>query len=187
MHRNKLYLSTIDDHAHVLAKEYGLGLELAEFCTAINLDQQFSEKDALIRPKLGCTNRLVMHGPFSELFPCAVDPMIRNVAAQRYRQAITAARHYGISKLILHGGYNPHLYFPCWYQEQSVAFWNEFINEIPDDFVIYLENILEETPDMLADIIRKVQSPNCVCVWMQDTPTPIPHARFLIGSHRVQM
>ncbi len=159
MNRKKLYVSTIDEQAHTLAMEYGLGLELAEFCTASNLDELFHKKDTMVRSKLKYTDRLTMHGPFSELFPCAVDPMIRGVAARRYRQTIAVAQHYGISKIIFHGGYDPHLYFPCWYLEQSILFWKDFLSELPDNMVICLENVLEETPDMLADIIRQVNSP----------------------------
>ncbi len=159
MNRKKLYLSTIDENAHILAKEYGLGLEIAEFCTAMNLDELFPEKDALVQSKLTCTDRFVLHGPFSELFPCAIDPKVREIAILRYRQTIKAAQRYGIHKIVLHGGYNPHLYFSCWFTEQSVVFWKEFVEKIPEDMVICIENVLEETPQMLADIVRQVNSP----------------------------
>lgn len=159
MKREQLYLSTIDDKAHVLAKKYGLGLELAEFCTAWNLEEQREETDRIIGEKMPCSNRFVLHGPFSELFPCAIDPLVRKVAAHRYRQSIEAARALEIGKIVIHGGYNPKIYFPCWYIEQSVVFWKEFVKEIPENMTICLENVMEEEPEMLADILRQVDSP----------------------------
>ncbi len=156
MKREKLHLSTIDDNAHEHAKQYGLGLEIAEFCTAWNLDREFTQTDAKVREKMAYSDRFVLHGPYSELFPCAIDPEVRQVAAMRYRQTISKARNYGICKIVLHGGFNPWLYFPCWYEEQSVLFWQEFIKEVPKGMTICLENVLEETPDSIGKIVRQV-------------------------------
>lgn len=159
MKRENLYLSTIDSNAHRLAYQHKLGLEIAEFCTAWNLDDQLSQTDQVVREKQTCSNRFVLHGPFSELFPCAIDLKVRAVAAQRYRQTIQAARRYGINKIVLHAGYNPYLYYPCWFTEKSIQFWQDFMAEVPDDMVICLENVLEEEPKMLADIVRSVNNP----------------------------
>jgi len=156
MDRDKIYLSTIDDNAHRLAEMYGMGIEFAEFCTPWFLDEEFEKTDKIIREKMKCADRFVIHAPFSELFPCAIDPKIRKVAAKRYRQIIKTACGYGISKIVVHGGYNPRIYYPVWYTEQSVKFWRDFVNEIPDDTVICLENVFEEEPDMLAEIVRQV-------------------------------
>lgn len=159
MKKKKLHLSTVDSQAHVLAKQYGLGIELAEFCTAWNMDDEFSQTDEKVREKLSYSDRFVLHGPYNELFPCAIDRKARELARMRYLQAMKIARDYGIHKIVLHAGYNPWLYFPCWYQEQSVNFWKAFVPLIPDGMVICLENVLEEEPEMLADIIRKTDSP----------------------------
>ena len=48
----KLFLSTIDPNARDIALRYGLGLEIAEYCTAWNMDEQFPQTDALVRRKL---------------------------------------------------------------------------------------------------------------------------------------
>ena len=159
MKKESLYLSTIDEHAQDLALKNGLGLEIAEFSTAWNLDDEFEKTDAIVTPKLRCAHRFTLHGPYSELFPCAIDRRVRALAAQRYRQTIETALHYDIHKIILHAGFNPWLYFPCWFTEQSILFWKEFEKEIPDGVVLVLENVLEEQPEHLADIIRAVDSP----------------------------
>lgn len=156
MKKNKLYLSTIDENAQNNARYYGLGLEIAEYCTAWNLDREFSGTHAVVREKMEYSDRFIMHGPFSELFPCAIDPEVRKVAAMRYRQTIQTAQGYGIDKVIFHGGFNPWLYFPCWFEEQSVLFWKSFVREIPEGMTICIENVLEETPQMLGNIIRQV-------------------------------
>ena len=156
---HKFYLSTIDEKAHILAKQYGLGLEMAEFCTPWFLDSEFKQIDPEIREKMGCTDRFVLHAPFSELFPCAIDPKVRAVAAERYRQVIQTAQGYGIQKIVVHGGYNPRIYCPVWYTDQSALFWKEFVKEIPEGMVFCLENVFEEEPAMLTEIVGQVNDP----------------------------
>ena len=158
MKREGIYLSTIDENAQLLADTYGLGLEIAEFCTAWNMDLEYEKTDEIVRSKIGKVALKLLHAPFNELFPCAIDPKARELARQRYHQAIDLARQYGAEKVIIHGGYNPWLYFPVWYKSQSVVFWKEFLQEDPGVDIV-LENVLEEEPDMLTDIVREVDHP----------------------------
>lgn len=159
MKRQQLYLSTVDENAQYLAKEFGLGLELAEFCTAWNLDDEFPQTDASVREKMTYTDRFTLHGPFNELAPCAVDRQARRLARFRFLQTIKVARGYGVHKIILHGGFHPKVYYPIWYTEQSAIFWKEFLEEVPKDMVICIENVLEPEPGMMADFIRSIDDP----------------------------
>lgn len=158
MKRENLYLSTIDPKAGELAARYGLGLEIAEYCTAYNMDDFFADTDALVAKKLKGIGSRLLHAPFNELFPCAIDPKARELAAARYRQAVSLANRYDADKIIIHGGYNPWLYYPCWYTEQSIIFWDSFLKDY-DGPELVLENVLEEKPDMLVDIVRTVDHP----------------------------
>ena len=159
MKKENLYLSTMDENAYTLAKRYGLGLELTEFSIPWNLDQNFESTALKLQKTITCTDRFLIHGPYSELFPCAVDPIIRQVANYRFRQTLKMAKNYGAQKVIFHGGYNERLFFPDWYREKSVEFWKNFQDQIPQGITVCLENVLETEPEMLGDIIRQVDSP----------------------------
>lgn len=154
----KFYLSTIAVDAVRVAKKYGLGLEIAEYCTAWNMDEKFPETDSLVREKLTGIMDVLFHAPFNELFPCAIDPKARALAAYRYRQAIDLAKRYGAKKVVVHGGYNPNIYFPVWYVEQSILFWQAFLKEDPGVQIV-LENVLEDDPAWLLDIVKGVDDP----------------------------
>ena len=158
MREERFYLSTIDPKAGQLAREFGLGVEIAEYCTAWNMDREFAETDARVRAALEGNPRRILHGPFNELFPCAIDPQARELAARRYRQAVDIAKGYGAEKLVLHGGFNPWLYYPEWFREQSVIFWREFLREDPGVEIV-LENVLEREPEWLLEIVRAVEHP----------------------------
>lgn len=188
LNRNQTFLSTIDPVAGQLARENGLGVEIAEFCTASNLDDSFSETDAAVQRQISGVPHRLLHGPFNELFPCAIDPLARKVAAFRYRQALELAQRYQAEKVILHGGYNPRLYFPCWYTEQSVLFWKQFLEDNPGNYQICLENVLEEEPEMLLSIVRHVNDPRlslCLDLGHVNAYSPTPAESWIEswGNH----
>lgn len=158
MNKNNVYLSTTASDAAVIARQYCLGVEIAEYCTAWNMDELLAATDASVREKLDGADRVIFHAPFNELFPCAIDQRARALAADRYRQAIKLAKDYGATKVVIHGAYNPHMYYPQWYTEQSVVFWKAFLQDI-SGVQIVLENVLETDPAWLLNIVKAVNSP----------------------------
>ena len=158
MIKEKIYLSTTASDASEIARRYGLGIEIAEYCTAWNMDDKFDEVHPKVMREIDDISKRVFHAPFNELFPCAIDPKARELASQRYRQAISLAKNYGAAKVIIHGGYNPWIYYPVWYTEQSVIFWKEFLKEDPGVEIV-LENVLETEPQWLLDIVKGVDDP----------------------------
>ena len=176
MRRENIYLSTIADDASKIARKYGLGIEIAEYCTAWNMDDEFTATDASVQVKLDGIERKVLHAPFNELFPCAIDKKARALAAERYRQAIELAKRYGSTKVIIHGGYNPWIYYPVWYVEQSILFWKEFLKEDPGVEIV-LENVLETEPQWLLDIAKGVDDPRlklCLVIGQVNAYSKIP-------------
>lgn len=158
MKKENIYLSTTAADASQVARQYGLGIEIAEYCTAWNMDDEFPQTDRIVLERVeGIPNR-TLHAPFNELFPCAIDRKARTLAADRYRQAMELAKFYGASKVIIHGGYNPWIYYPVWYVEQSIVFWKEFLKEDPGVEIV-LENVLETEHQWLLDIVKGVDDP----------------------------
>ena len=155
--RSRLYLSGMDGQAAALAREWGLGFEITEFCWAPRLEQP--DAMALVRRQIEGARHLWLHAPFAELAPCAIDPLVRQVTEKRYRQAADMARDLGVRQLVIHGGFVPQVYFPEWYVEQSVLFWRELLAELPPDMTVALENVMEPEPLLLADIARQVDDP----------------------------
>ena len=181
MDRNRIYLSTIAPDAPDMAREWGLGLEIAEFCTAWNMDEQFADVDPMVKRKLQGIGPRVLHAPYNELFPCAIDKKARELAAFRYRQAIALAKGYGAEKVIIHGGYNGRIYYPVWYVEQSILFWKDFLRVDPGVQIV-LENVLETEPQWLLDIVTGVDDPRlklCLDVGHVNAYSQIPAALWV--------
>ncbi|HML38802.1 MAG TPA: TIM barrel protein [Bacillota bacterium] len=155
--RERLYVATMADDAVQIAEEYGIGLEIDEFCTAANMDaENFDLVDRSARKKMEGASRHIFHAPFNELFPSAIDPMALRLAYQRLNQAYELAKQYGISRMVVHSGYVPYVYFKSWFLERSVEFWRTFMADKPEDFHIMIENVLEDEPHTLAKLIGAI-------------------------------
>jgi len=104
-------------------------------------------------------DRFWFHAPFAELTPCAIDPLVRQVAEKRLLQAAETASSLGVTRMVCHGGFIPHVYFPEWYVEQSAVFWKELLADVPPDTVLAVENVMEPGPEMLVQIAGQVNDP----------------------------
>lgn len=157
MKKERLFLSTIADDAVQTAREFGLGVELAQFCLAENMDKTPPDVQASLDAALEVPRR-VLHAPFAELCPAAIDPLVREVAKRRYLQAAALAKRYGAEKMVVHSGFIPLVYYPEWFAPQSAAFWREFLNDV-DGLTLCVENVLETSPDVLRQIAEQVNDP----------------------------
>ncbi len=157
--RERMYISTIADDARELALKHGLGLEIAEYCTAYNMDERFAETDPLVSGRIQGIPRRILHAPFNELCPAAIDPLVRDIARRRYLQAAALAARYGADKIVVHTGFVPVVYYPSWFVEQSVPFWKEVLREIPEHMTLCLENVMEASPDIQRSILSGVDDP----------------------------
>lgn len=155
----RVLVSTVAEDARETALEFGLGIELAEFCTAYNMDVDFDRWDAAARGNMEGIGLRAFHAPFNELCPAAIDPLIADVARRRFRQAFGLMRGYGIDRMVVHSGYVPLVYDKSYFTDRSIEFWGELLRDLRGDFTLLLENVMEPSPDMLRDIVRGVGDP----------------------------
>ena len=147
----------MDENAASLARKWGLGLELTDFCEARKLEEPAAMEAA--RARCSGIGSLWLHAPFAELSPCAIDPRVREVIMLRFRQTVQAALALGIRRIVVHSGYIPLVYFPEWFTARSVEFWREFLRDAPGGLCLALENVMEPGPDMLVQIAAGVDDP----------------------------
>ena len=129
----RLAIATMCGKWQQIAEEYGVAIELDQYCQAENMDGTKGEKvEAVIRKSLEKYKGLVLHAPFNELFPAAIDPKARQLAMDRLQQAANLAIIYGVKKMVVHSGFMPHVYFKEWHIPRSVEFWTEFMEDKPE-------------------------------------------------------
>ena len=158
--KNKLYIATFQNNAVEVAKNYGLGLEFNNTCISEILDFQNREK-LLADMKKDFENvgfgTAVLHGPFTEIHPAAIDYRARDLAMVRIEEAYEVCEALGIKKMVVHTGWIPFIYFKEWQAQKGADFWQKFMKDKPDDFSICVENVLDDEPYMLADMMHRIE------------------------------
>ena len=159
--RDRLYIATVCAEHEEIIEKYGIGVELDQFCDPRAIDGETEEEaKAQIETLLKKAERCILHAPFSELFPAAIDPKARALAMERLQQAYELAVKYGAPKMVVHSGWVPLVFFKEWHEDRSVEFWEELMTDRDDGLVITVENVMDDEPYMLAKMIERIENPN---------------------------
>ena len=161
--RENIYIATFSGKAEETALKYGFGLELNDLCISMNLepDRRASIIDRMNSEltRAGAKDRkVIMHGPFTELTPAAIDSRAIDLMKDRYRSTISICEEMGIKDIVVHDGFIPLIYQKSWHLKKSLEFWSDFEKEIPEGFTFYIENVFDDEPDLLCEIIDGVGS-----------------------------
>ena len=160
MDKNKFYISSIASDANDVARKHNLGIEISDFCTADNMDINYNETKEIVKKEIEGINRFTFHGPFNELFPSAIDTKARRLAMDRFIESYNLAKMYHANRIIYHSGYYSNMYYPIWFKEKSISFWREFFSSIDDAIMVCMENVFDDDPEVLINIIDEVNNPN---------------------------
>lgn len=158
-------ISMIEDLNIEEFKSLNIGVEIQDF-TEPNLSRdEISRIISGYKSKFkNFTNIKAMHGPFLDLKPSSPDKLIRNVSFNRYLDTIKIAQQLDIDYIIFHSQINPYLNHPSQRKLnniQSKEFWEDILSKTIDyRGIILLENIFEETPNMLKELIETINLPN---------------------------
>ena len=158
-------VSTIDNLNVGQLKNINIGLEIQDF-TEPNLSKDKKRKITnLYKEKLkGFNNIKALHGPFLDLRPASPDKEIRNISYKKYLDTIKIAAELEMNYIIFHSQINPYLNNPSLKNlnnKQHREAWIKLLEEVPDyKGIILLENIFEEEPSMLKELIQTINSPN---------------------------
>lgn len=159
--RNKLYIATFSKDAVEMAAANGLGLELNHVCISENLDEdkmpkalEYIDKDL----KEAKTDRYILHGPFTEIIPGSIDHRAVDLGLERLEEAYELTGTLGLSSMVVHSGYFPLIYYKEWHIEKSLEFWERFLKDKPN-FTLYVENVFEDEPFMMKELIDKFNDP----------------------------
>ena len=147
------------DRSAPLARKFGLGLEIAEFCITDNMENSFDAVLPHVESCAAAVERKTLHAPYNELLPMAIDPKVVAVAYDRYGKTLDYCLRFGADKMIVHANYNEELYYPNWTVNRQAEFWSRFLAEHPQPVTVCMENVTELDPEVILRIIEKVNDP----------------------------
>ena len=159
--KDRLYVATFSANALEMIAEYSVGMEINHTCISNLLDSEPRTREKLISNirrdiSKSSADRLILHGPFTEIHPVAIDDRVRELGMLRLNQAYEVCETFGIDKMIVHTGWLPFIYFKQYQAEKGAEFWKKFLEDKPETFEIAIENVLEDEPHMLLDIVKAI-------------------------------
>lgn len=160
--KDRLYVATFSKDALRVARENQLNIEADHTCMSYLLDEENqAQLKAEIKNDLeeAKCEKVIFHGPFTEIHPAAIDHRIVSAGMKRLEEAFSVVKEFGCNRMVVHSGYIPFIYIKEWQVEKSISFWQEFMKDKPADFNIYVENVLEDEPYMMADMMKGIEDP----------------------------
>jgi len=140
-----------------------IGVEIQDF-TRFSLDESIESKvDEYKKMLNGFKNIISIHGPFLDLRPASPDPDIRRVSYSKYIKALNIAKELQANYIVFHSQINPYLNEPCLnnlMNSKTREFWLEILSESDYKGMVLIENVFEDSPQMLKEYIETVNIPN---------------------------
>lgn len=149
------------DESLELAEKYGFGFEFNDFFFPGVLDSKERVKEIADSYKAHrLPDTLTCHGDFFDVLIFSSDRLIRDISEMRVRQSIEAALEVGAEAVIFHTNHNPFFtaesYVQSWL-DLNTKFWRGILSEFPQ-INIYIENMCDNSPDMLAALSERLSS-----------------------------
>jgi sugar phosphate isomerase/epimerase len=115
--------------------------------------------EALQQEKLETT----FHAPFMDLSPGGVDRKIKEVTLERFSKVIELSQLFKPKAIVFHPAYEKWKFngnVTLWL-ESSLQTWNPLVEEArARGLTLAVENVFEESPDTLALLLRRIDSPH---------------------------
>ena len=160
-----LYTSVKSDSDIEFLRKNNIGIEI--FANPGNLDN-FDEYHPAIAERIKGVCGVSMHGTYFDVAYASNDPLIVEVTKKRFLQCVQATAFHGAKHLIFHSAFR--VFYNMrgsslekWYIKASIDFWKDFESNIPDGMTVLLENVEDDIPEQLAEIIYGIDSPKIAC------------------------
>lgn len=141
-----------------LAVTNGFGMEIQHFYIPERCDS--IESIELHKEKIKQIVNLSFHAPFGDLCPGSGDDLLREVARLRFEQGYKVAKELNASSIIFHIGYVPGTSSIENWSRRCIKFWEEFLENKPNDTNFYIENVLEYNPSVIEKVISGLNRDN---------------------------
>ena len=158
---NAPYRQLVDKYLGLFLR-YGINPEIGFDALALETaSQEAMAEMARLMKEQGRT--ITFHGPFMDLGPGGLDERIREVTARRLQRTMELVPVFRPQSVVFHAGYDERRYHAhrAEWLSGSLATWEPLIQQAEEmGVVIHLENVYEQTPEMILTLIEEMDSEN---------------------------
>ncbi len=177
--KDRIYVATFAEDAKEVIKACGVNVEFNHICISDCLDEENIEETIFEMKKYwkDCeAQSAVIHGPFTEIIPAGIDHRMVEAGLERLNEAYEVCKELGVNRMVVHTGFVPLMYHKVWHLEKSADFWKKFLEDKSEDFNLLIENVFEDEPYMMKDLIDMINDPRAeICL-------DIGHANAMSGE-----
>lgn len=147
--------------AHMqLVRDYHVALEINDFYDPDVLDDADRiDEIAMHYQQTGIPAGSTMHGAFLDIILHSRDSVVRENARHRMKQSMEIAGRLGLEAVVFHTNYQPGIVGDDYLQNvigRNADYLEELLQEYPS-INIYLENMFEETPEVIVAISERLK------------------------------
>ena len=158
---NAPYRQLVDKYLELFLR-YGINPEIGFDALALETaSQEAMAEMARLMEEQGRT--ITFHGPFMDLAPGGLDERVREVTARRLQQTMELVPVFRPQSVVFHTGYDERRYHAhrAEWLSGSLATWEPLVQQAEEmGVVIHLENVYEQTPEMILTLIEEMDSEN---------------------------
>ena len=158
---NAPYRQLVDKYLELFLR-YGINPEIGFDALALETaSQEAMAEMARLMEEQGRT--ITFHGPFMDLASGGLDERIREVTAWRLQRTMELVPLFRPLSIVFHAGYDERRYHAhrAEWLSGSLATWEPLIQQAEEmGVVIHLENVYEQTPEMILTLIEEMDSEN---------------------------
>ena len=144
-----------------IAKRYGAGFEYNDFYRPDVLDSEARQQRILRHySEISLPDYCTMHGAFLDVTVFSRDEKIRQISMLRMEQSMELAKKAGAKGVVFHTNINPFLLSEE-YKEYAVDMTAQSVERLLmryPDIQIYMENMFDQTPEVLLQISKKLSA-----------------------------
>lgn len=149
------------DKIEQLKAKYNLRYEFNDFYSPSVLDDRELQRKiiAFYKNSGAVSPEDTIHGAFLDVTVHSSDALIRQVSEKRVYQSMDIARELGVKGVVFHTGrlanFRPPYYISQW-KKLNTDFFTKVAGEY-SDLQIYMENMFDEAPDLLAELAESMK------------------------------
>jgi len=154
----RLSVNTFDKATLHRARGLGLGLEVTEYMTMYT-EEEIAQRRELVPAMMVGFSRFSFHGNSISRDVIGINALSDETMLSIYNESFETARFHGIDKIVFHSFYLTALHTPGTWVSRQAAFWREFLKDKPATIGVYIENFIDDTPDLLAELCDSIADP----------------------------
>ncbi|HHX29296.1 MAG TPA: sugar phosphate isomerase/epimerase [Firmicutes bacterium] len=155
---DRLSANTFDKTALQLARSLGLGLEIVDYLL-MDPEEDITEKRKSVSQMMVGFSRLSFHGTAVGRDLVEINILSDDELLAIYDESYEHARFHGIDNIVFHSYYLASQETPSVWVTKKAAFWKEYLRNKPASLRVYVENFIDDTPELLAELCDLVDDP----------------------------